>query len=582
MTPAPPDEARPQAAPAGENGRQSVRWLFGFVRPELARLGLVLMLSLLSTGLALVQPAITKFLIDDGLLAGRIDVVAWLCGLMFGAGLLGALLGGFNRWHYITLSGRILFSLRESVYRHLQRLSPAFYAKASGGDLLARLDGDIGEIQRFSVDTPLALVNGLIALAGALAFMLWLSWQLSFLAFVLLPAEVLFLRAMRPRIERQTRGLRERASTITGFFFDTLGAMKFIQSMAAEGREAGRLGGLNADYLRHLLRLQMTGFVTATVPGLMISLSTAIVFVAGGYLTIRGELTLGTLIAFSVYLGRATGPVQTLLGLYLAVTRARVSLTRVEEMTRVAPAVRPPARPRPLPEGGAGELRLDDIWFRYEDGGAEVLRGASALFPAGAKVAIVGASGIGKTTLIDLLHRHYDPDRGRVLLDGVDLRELDLGELRRRVAVVAQDTALLPGSIADNIRYANPEASDGAVREAAAGAQLDAFVASLEAGYDTEVGARGTALSGGERQRVAIARALLQDPLVLILDEATSAVDAEAEARIAAAIDALFATRTRLVISHHAAALVRADLVLELVDGRLRPAAGAAAGSRGA
>jgi ATP-binding cassette subfamily B protein len=569
--------ARRETVAPGEAGRAdgqgAFAWLLGFVRPHLGRAAFVLALSLLATGLALVQPFITKFLIDDGLLAGNMTVVIWLCGLMVGAGVLGAALGGLNQWHYITLSGRILFALREAVYRHLQRLSPAFYARASGGDLLARLDGDIGEIQRFSVDAPLALVNGVIALAGALAFMLWLSWPLALLAFVLLPAEVAFLRFMRPRVETRTRRLRERASTVTGFFFDTLAAMKFIQAVGAEPREADRLQGLNADYLRDLLRLQMTNFVTATVPNLMTSASTAIVFIVGGYLTIQGELTLGTLIAFSAYLARATGPVQTLLGIYVAVMRARVSLTRVEEMTRVAPAVSAPARPQPLPAEARGVIRFEDVRFAYDAAAGPVLDSASADIPAGAMVAIVGASGIGKTTLIDLLHRHYDPQGGRILLDGVDLRELDLAELRRRVAVVAQDTVLLPGTIADNIRYARPEAGDTALRRAAEQAQVDAFVREMPEGYDTQVGARGTALSGGQRQRVAIARALLQEPLVLVLDEATSAVDASAEARIAGAIAELFGDRTRLVISHRSEILADADLVLELKDGRLAPVA---------
>lgn len=549
--------------------REAVRWLFDFVRPHLARAGLVLVLATVSTGLALVQPFITKFLIDDGLLAGDMSAVIALSALMVGVGVLGAVLGGFNQWHYISLSGRVLFALREAVYQHLQRLSPSFYARASGGDLLTRLDGDIGEIQRFSVDAPLALVNGVIALGGAIAFMLWLSWPLALLAFVLLPAEVAFLRYMRPRVETLTRRLRERASGITGFFFDTLSAMKFIQAVGAESREAARLETLNAEYLAELLRLQMTNFVTATVPNLMISLSTAIVFVVGGYLMIQGTLTLGTLIAFSAYLARATGPVQTLLGLYVALMRARVSLARVKEITQVAPAVTSPERPRPLPADAKGEIFLDDVAFRYDTAADLILDGANARLSAGKKIVIVGASGIGKSTLIDLLHRHYDAERGRILLDGIDLRELALEELRRRVAVVAQDTTLLPGTIAENIRYARPAADDESFRLAAERAQVDVFARDMREGYDTQVGARGVALSGGQRQRIALARALLQEPLVLVLDEATSAVDSGVEQRIATAIDTFFGHCTRIVIAHRSIVAGGADLVFRLEGGRL-------------
>jgi ATP-binding cassette subfamily B protein len=575
--PTDPAEDPPRRAPGPE--ASALGWLFGFVRPHAARLAGIALLSLASTGLALAQPYITKFLIDDGLLAGRLELVVWLCLAMVAAGLAGSLLAALNRWHYVSVSGRILFALREAVYRHLQRLSPVYYARTRGGDLMNRLDGDVGEIQRFAVDTLLAAVNGVIALLGALALMVSLSWQLSLLALVLLPAEMLFLRAMRPRVEAMTRRVRERAGDLTAFLFDTLGAMKFIQSVAAEDREAARLEGLNRRYLKDLLRLQMVNFATAAVPNLMTSLSTALVFIAGGAMMIGGQLTLGTLIAFSAYLSRATGPVQTLLGLYVASLRARVSLARVLEITRVEPAVTPPARPRPLPAGGVGEVRFEGLSFGYDRDGPRILTNVDLLAAGGRKTGLIGISGAGKTTLIDLLHRHYDPDAGRILLDGIDLRDLDLADLRRRIAVVAQDTALFAGSLADNIRYAAPEASEAALREAAVRAQVDSFAQALPQGYDTDVGARGTALSGGQRQRLAIARALLQAPLVLVLDEATSAVDYETEARIVRAIDELFPDRTRLVISHRPEALQGADLVLELADGRLVPAASAPAGA---
>ncbi|MGI9304069.1 MAG: ABC transporter ATP-binding protein [Gammaproteobacteria bacterium] len=545
-----------------EDERAALRWLLGFVRPHRSRLIAILILSLVSTGLGLAQPYITKFLIDDGLIAKQFNVIVWLCVLLVTAGLLAAGLGALNRWYYVDMSSRILLALRENVFGHLQQLSPAFHTQARGGDLLARLDGDIAEIQRFAVDSMLAFVNGFIALAGALVLMLSLSWQLSLLAFVLLPAVFVFLRRMRPHVEGLTRAVRERASDITSFFFDRLAAIKFIQSVAAEDRETRRLSGLHHTFRSDLLRLQMTSYATNTVPGVLISISTAIVFVVGGYLTIQGQLTLGTLIAFSAYLARATGPVQTLLGLYLAFQRARVSLRRVMEVTHVEPAVTQADTPLPIPSTAAGELRFECVSFRYAADDPEVLSGIDISIPAGKKVGLSGISGVGKTTLIDLLQRHYDPTNGRIQLDGIDLRRLDLHELRRRVAVVAQDTVLFSGSIIDNVRYAAPDASDDDVRKAAELSQVDAFVSELPQGYETEIGARGTRLSGGQRQRLAIARALLQDPLVLVLDEATSEVDEDTEVRVSTAIDELFAGRTRIVISHRPSTLTNADLVL--------------------
>ncbi len=541
------------------------------MRPHVGRLLVVFGLSLAASLLALAQPYLTKLLIDDGLLAGSFGTVVQVAAIMLLAALLGAGLTALNRWHYITASSRILFALRESVFRHLQRLSPAFYARTRTGDIMARLDGDIAEVQRFAVDSALALLNGVLVLCGALALMLSLSWQLSLIAFALLPLQVLLLRVLRPRIEDMTRGLRAQASGISAFLYDRLSAMKLVQSARAEEREARSLAGQQEDYFIGLRRLQMTNLAATTAPSLLTLVGTVLVFLAGGAMVIEGTLTLGTLVAFTAYLARATGPVHTLLGLWVALARAKVSLDRVGEITAEQPAVRSPENPQALPEGDRGEIALEGVTFGYPDRTDSVLEGVNVRLPGGAKIAIVGASGAGKSTLIDLLQRHFDPWEGRVTVDGVDLRRLDLDALRRRVAVVAQDTLLIPGSIADNIRYAMPEADDQAVAEAARRAGATDFIAAQPQGFATEVGARGLKLSGGQRQRIALARALLQDPLVLILDEATSGVDNETEQFIAASIDALFASRTRIVIGHRSTLTGQADLTLELIDRTLRP-----------
>ncbi len=546
------------------NERRALLWAFGFLRARARALAVVLALSIAATAVISAQPYIMKLMIDDGVLAGDLETLAWLSALLLLTGLVNLVIGGVNRYCHVKLSGQVLFALREAVYAHLQRLSPAFYARARTGDILQRLDGDVAQIQRFLVDAVLSGINGVLGLIAALALMVWLSWQLSLVALVLLPAEFFYLRAMRPRVEGRTRSVRERASALSAFLVETLPAMKFIQSVSAEEREVERLRRLNSGYLGDLLRLQVTEFLTAAVPNLLTSVSRAGVFLAGGYLIVEGELTLGALIAFNTYLGFATGPVHSLLGVYVGMMRLRVSLQRVMELTDAAPAVAPPLSPRSLPADAAGAVRLEGVTFAYPGAEQPVLSGLDLDVPAGSKLGIVGPTGVGKTTLIDLLHRHYDPRAGRITLDGVDLRELDPGELRRRVAVVAQDVVLFRGSIADNLRYGCPEADDAALRDAAGRAQIADFIAAQPQGWESPVGERGTSLSGGQRQRLAIARALLQDPLVLILDEATSAVDLETEASLIAAVDDLFAGRTRIVVSHRAEALVGADRVLEL------------------
>lgn len=552
--------------------RRALAWLYGFVRPQLRAIAVLLGLSLGASLLVLAQPWLTKTLIDEGLLAKDFGLLVQVAVAMIAVGLIGTALSGINRYLHTRLSGRILFALRDDLYRHLQQLSPAFYGRKRIGDILSRLDGDVAEIQRFAVDSMFSAVSSLIGLIGAVSLMLLLSWQLSLLLALLIPVEVLWLRWMRRKVEREVRSLRERSADVSSFLVETLPAMKFIQAAGQQAREARRLEGLGQGYMRQLLRVQVTEFFTHAVPGTLTSLSRACAFLIGGYWVIQGTWQLGALIAFSTYLGMAVGPVQSLLGLYVALQRMTVSLGRVMELQQEPVPVRPPVTPVPLPDG-PGTLRLEGVHFAHEQRAGAVLEGVDAEIPAGLKVAISGASGVGKSTLIDLLQRFYDPDQGRILLDGVDLRELDLLALRRRIAVVSQDIVLFRGTLAENLAYSAPDASREALERVVRLARLDGLVASLPLGLDNPLGERGQQLSGGQKQRIAIARALLQAPLILVLDEATSAVDEATEREVIAAIDQLFAGRTRILISHRPSTLAEADLHLRLEQGRLRPLA---------
>ncbi|WP_025126284.1 ABC transporter ATP-binding protein [Pseudomonas sp. PH1b] len=542
-------------------------WLYSFVRPHRLAIGGLLALSVCASLLVLVQPWLTKLLIDDGLLARDFPTLVLVAGLMILAGLLGTLLSGINRYLHTRLSGRILFALRDDLYRHLQRLSPSFYGQRRIGDLMSRLDGDVAEIQRFAVDSLFSAVSSVIGLVVALAMLLTLSWQLSLLALLLIPLDVLWLRWMRRKVERDVRQLRERSADMSSFMVETLPVMKFIQSAGQQQREAQRLDRLGQGYMNQLLKLQVTEFFTQAVPGTLTSLSRACAFLIGGYWVVQGTWQLGALIAFSTYLGMAVGPVQSLLGLYVAIQRMTVSLGRVMELRGEEPGISAPPDPLPLPDNG--ELYFDGVHFSHPGRGL-ILCGIDARIAYGLKVALSGASGAGKSTLIDLLQRHHDPQSGQVLLGGVDLRRLDLTQLRRQVAVVSQDIVLFRGSLADNLAYSVPDASREAVAEVARLAQLQGLIESLPEGLDSPLGERGQQLSGGQKQRIAIARALLQDPMILVLDEATSAVDEATEREVIEAIDRLFAGRTRILISHRPSTLAHADLRFELQGGVLR------------
>ncbi|GAA0587751.1 ABC transporter ATP-binding protein [Caenispirillum bisanense] len=566
MTEAPSPQG-PRAAPA-RSTRDQVRWAWSFVAPHRATLAAIALTSLLGVGVGLAQPWITKLLIDDALIGGNLRLLVGLSIGMVVIGIVSTALSAWTRWIYVRASGRILFAMRGRVHAHLLTLSPRFYARWKTGDLMSRLDGDIGEILRFAVDAPLAALNAVLVLAGALTLMLLLDPWLTALALALLPAQLLFLRWVRPIVDRRTRALRERAGEVSSFLVRSLQAVKVVQAFRAEAAERRQLDRLGGSYLDDLLRLQMVNFAAGAVPGLFGSVGNALVFVAGGLMVLNGSFTLGGLIAFTAYLGRATGPLQSLLGLWVAVRRARVSLDRVMEVLDAAPDVQDPPQPRRLADHAAASVVLDRVSFRHHADGPLVLDGASLEVRAGSKVVIVGASGAGKSTMVDLLHRHFDPEAGTVRVGWEDVRDLALADLRRQVAVMGQEVVLFPGTIADVLRLGAPDADDAAVERAARAAQLGPLLDRLPLGLATPVGEAGALFSGGERQRMALARCLLLDPAVLVLDEPTSALDAATAAALAAEIDRLFGHRTRIVVSHRPDMLAGADAVWELRGGR--------------
>lgn len=547
---------------------QAFRWLYSFVKPQSKAIVGLMLLSVVASGLVLLQPWLTKLLIDDGLLAKDYGMLVTMAAAMIAVGIFSTALSGINRYLHTRLSGRILFNLRENLYAHLQTLSPQFYGGRRIGDILSRLDGDVSQIQRFAVDSLFSALSSVLGLVGALALLVTLSWQLSLLVLVMLPLEVLWLRWMRRKVERQTRVIRERSADLSSFLVETLPAMKFIQSVSQEQRESDKLSRLGDNYLKDLLKLQVTEFFTHAIPGTLTSLTRASAFLIGGYWVIEGQWQLGSLIAFSTYLGMATGPVQSLLGLYVAIQRMSVSLDRVMELKQAQPDICLPEKTVSLPDHCRGDIRFDKVSFAYNSQ-QKILDQASIQFPAGRCIALCGPSGVGKSSVIDLIMRYYDPMAGRILLDGIDLKSLSPAALRSQVALVSQEITLFRGSLAENIRYAAPQASDEALISAIEQAQLKTWVDSLPQGIDTPLGERGTQLSGGQKQRVAIARALLQQPAILILDEATSAVDKATEAEVIGNVNRLFAGRTRILISHRASTLASADLQIYMQQAQL-------------
>jgi ATP-binding cassette subfamily B protein len=547
------------------------RLLWPHLKPQRVALVMAFLLGLLIAALSAAQPLLTRMVIDQGLIGRQFPVLVGACAGMLALAVAGFVLGGVHRAIYVRASGRALFSLRGAVYAHLLAVSPRRLARVPVGDLVSRLDGDIAEVQRFGTDAAAALVSSVLTLAVVGAVMVSLSWRLALLVAALLPLQLLVRHVARPRIEASTRAVRESASRVSGFLVETLSGARSVQAAAAEQWEVGRLAALGDAYLTKALRQQLTAYATGSFAGLLGHLATAATFVAGGWYVLHGNLSLGTLVAFVAYLGRSSGSAASIASLYTGYHRARVSLARVDELLQL-PRVSESATAVSLPADARGALRLEAVSVLAE-GGRPLLESISVDVPAGSKVVLRGASGAGKSTLADLLRRFVDPDAGRILLDGRPLEEFKLGDLRKRIVVVEHSPVLFRGSILDNLRYGHPEVDEAAALEAARRAQVDEFVAGLPKGYATEVGEGGSGLSTGQRQRIAIARASLARPLIVILDEATSGLDADAARALHRSLDAAFAGRTRIIITHRTGDIERSTLSLRLESGRLSLAA---------
>lgn len=541
-------------------------WVYAFIYPRRWMILLLLGLGLITTALTLLQPWLIKLLIDDGLIAKDYEALWFLCMAMFCLSIGSLLLSGINRYLHTHLSGKILFALREDVYQHLQTLSPYFYTRHRTGDILSRLDGDIAAIQRFAVDSLFAAFSSILGLVGAITLMLLLSWQLALVLCLLIPLEIIWLRWMRLKVEQRVRTMRQRSADLSSFLVETLPIMKFIQSLTQEAREAKRLQTLNHSYLDSLLKLQITEFITQAIPNTLTSLSRVVIFLIGGYWVIQGQWQLGALIAFSTYLGMALAPIQSLLGLYVAVQRVKVHMQRVMEL-RLEPAL---IQQYPQTQSLAKrphDLSFKDVSFQHDKQTEPLFSKVNFTIPAGSKVLFSGESGAGKSSFIDLLQRHYDPTSGQIFLGDIELRDCKLKELRQQVAIVSQDIVIFRGTLADNIRYAVPQASHEQVLHAAQQAQLSSLIEQLPQGLDHLLGEKGNNLSGGQKQRIAIARTILQQPSLLILDEATTGLDRATEAEILQMIDQHFAKQTRIMISHHTQ--IQADYYLHLAHQKI-------------
>jgi ATP-binding cassette subfamily B protein len=468
-------------------------------------------------------------------------------GMMFGVAVLGFVLNILSSYQYVRVSAAVLFDMRVALYQHLQKLSPRFWARRKLGDVVSRINNDIAEVQRVTADSLLSVLSNVVFLIGSTGIMIALSPRLFLVSVAAVPASIWALQHYQHRLAARVRTMRERSADIGSFLLETLLGIRLVVSTQAESREVARFRRQNQGFLDALLRMQLTSFLSGAVPGTILTLSTAAIFLYGGKLVIDGALTTGSLVAIMSYHLRLLSPVQNLMSLYSNLVSGGVSLSRVWELFDTPPEIID--RPGNAPLGEArGEIEFEHVSFSYGDD--IVLEDLSFRVAPGTICAILGPSGAGKSTLADLLVRFYDPDSGAIRIDGRDLRDLPLTDVRHAVMLVDPAPYLFHASVRENIAYARPEASDEEIVRAAEAAAIHPRILALPDGYSTIMAERGQTLSAGERQRVALARALLANPKILVLDEPTSALDEANERAIADTLVRVAEGRTTILITH--------------------------------
>jgi ABC-type multidrug transport system fused ATPase/permease subunit len=541
--------------------------LFKLLGPYWKVLLLSAVLLLAHTGIELVPPLIQRRIIDQvielrdvGLLG---PLVGWLVGVYAAQHLVSI---GDNYVRHVV-GERFILDLRVRLYDYLQRLSLSFFEKTSTGELMSRVTNDVNALEHFVTHGSAFALANLLRLLGAAVLLFTLDWQLTLWVLAPVPVLALGLRLYNQRARPVYRSVRDRLGDINARLQDSLAGIKVIQAFGQEERELERFAQESKDYYHTRVRSIRYWSTFFPAIGFVASWGTVAVLGAGAWLVLQGRMSIGTLVAFLSYLNALYGPIHTLVEVDDTFQQAIGAGERVFELLDEDPEIVDAPDAVDLPPL-QGHVSFEHVYFGYSTGD-QVLRDVTFDIAPGEMVALVGRSGAGKTSIANLLCRFYDPLGGCVRVDGTDLRHVTRSSLRRQTAVVLQDTFLFNSTVRENLLYGQPNASDAEMVAAAKAAYAHEFIAALPKGYDTEIGERGVRLSGGQKQRLALARAILADPRILILDEATSSVDAEAEYLIQQALDSVLKGRTALVIAHRLSTIRNASKIIALEEGRI-------------
>jgi subfamily B ATP-binding cassette protein MsbA len=560
-----------------------IKRLAGYLGPYWKTLIITCTLLVLNIAFSLLPPLFQRQIIDQVIGQRAMGGLLVLVGGLIVVYAVAGLTEFGDQYLRHTLGERFICDLRVRLYGHLQRLSLSYFEHTSTGELMSRVTNDVNAMEQFVTHgVVLTAIDGL-RLLGSAAVLLVLDWRLALVAFLPIPIVVYGLRRYNRRARPIYRRVRRRLADINAKLQDNLAGIRVVQAFGQEGSELGRFSSVSENYYQERVSVIRAWSTFFPALSFVSSVGAALLLGAGAYMVVKGQTSLGTLVAFLSYSTFLYDPLRRLTEIDNILQEAIAAGERIFEMIDEVPEIKDAPDAIAL-ERIQGDVVFEDVHFSYDadgcaaggDGSAaavrneEVLRDINFHMKPGEMVALVGPSGAGKTSIANLLCRFYDPTHGRVLVDGCDLRALQLGSLRRHVAVVLQDTFLFNASVRQNLLYGKPDATQEELIAAARAAYAHEFISQMPEGYDTEIGERGVKLSGGQRQRLALARAILADPRILILDEATSSVDAEAEYLIQQALEQVMIGRTSLVIAHRLSTIRNADKIIVVDEGRIR------------
>ncbi|MFN2470043.1 MAG: ABC transporter ATP-binding protein [Gaiellaceae bacterium] len=563
--PAEPVERPSDPAVRRANFRRIVR-LF---RPYRARLGAVLGLILVSAAIGMISPFLVRSIIDEALPERDTGLLNMLVGGLIAVAVITGVLGVVQTYLSNIVGQRVMHDLRAAVYRHLQRLSLAFFTRTRTGEVQSRIANDIGGVQNVVTSTATSIVSNVTTVVTAVVAMFLLDWRLALFSLALLPVFILLTRRVGAERRRITTTRQHTLADMSTLVEESLSVSGILlgKTMGRGAELADRFEGESERLAELEVRQRMAGRWVMSSIQMTFSIMPAAVYWFAGQPWVGGGISLGTVVAFTTLQTRLFFPLGSLLSVGIDVQTSLALFDRIFEYLDLPVEIQEHPEARPLPPC-RGDLTFDRVWFRYGKD-AWTLEEISFEVPAGTRTAIVGETGSGKTTLGYLAARLYEVEQGRVLLDGIDVREVTFESLTRTIGVVSQETYLFHATIRENLRFAKPDATDEEVESAARAARIHELVAGLEDGYDTMVGERGYRFSGGEKQRMAIARTILRNPRVLVLDEATSSLDTRTERAVQAELDRLAEGRTTITIAHRLSTVQEADQIVVLDHGRL-------------